>query len=197
MAEHYFTKKPISKAVTTSVSFSFQGFSLTFLCVRGTFSSKKVDVATKLLLQYAKMVNGWDVLDLGCGIGVIGISVKKAYPSCIVTMSDINERALQFSEKNAKKNDVTVTIIASDLFSALDYEYDSILSNPPHHVGRAVVFYLIEESLKHLKHGGYLQLVARHTKGGKMIQQKMETIFGNCAILVKQGGLRVYCSKRC
>ena len=197
MAEHYFSKKPTSKVVTTLVSFSFAGKKLQFTCVSGVFSKAGVDFATSLLLHHAKLEDGWSVLDLGCGVGIIGICVKKAYPGCSVTCSDVNQRALDFAAKNAEANKVKVEIVDSDLFEKFSKrKFDTIISNPPHHAGRDVVFQLIEESVDYLNKDGYLQLVAKHSKGGKMIQQKMEEVFGNCEALIKKGGSRVYCSRK-
>jgi 16S rRNA (guanine1207-N2)-methyltransferase len=197
MEEHYYSKEQKSKVITTPISFSFQGKTLQLTCVSGTFSAKGIDFASSLLLHHAKVEDGWDVLDLGCGIGVIGICIKKAFPTCAVVMSDVNQRALTFAEKNAKKNKLSVEIVASDLYDKFSGRtYDTIISNPPHHAGRAVVFGVIDGAPTHLKKGGYLQLVAKHSKGGKMIQKKMEEVFGNCETLVKKGGVRVYCSQK-
>jgi 16S rRNA (guanine1207-N2)-methyltransferase len=197
MEEHYYNREQKSKVITTPISFSFHGKTVKLDCVSGTFSSKGIDFASSLLLHHAKVEEGWDVLDLGCGIGVIGICVKKAFSDCSVTMTDVNNRALQFAEKNAAKNKLDVMVLASDLFEGLKgKKFDTIISNPPHHAGRKVVYQLIDDSVDYLKKGGYLQTVAKHTKGGKMIMQRMEAAFGNCEVLVKKGGVRVYCSRK-
>jgi 16S rRNA (guanine1207-N2)-methyltransferase len=197
MNEHYFSEEQTSKVIVTPISISFFGKDVRLDCVSGTFSKVGIDFATSLLLHHAKIKDGWKVLDLGCGIGVIGICIKKTYPNCDVVLSDVNQRALTFSVKNATKNKVKVEVVKSDLFAVFSArKFDTIISNPPHHAGRAVVFQLIEDSIDHLVNGGCLQLVARHAKGGKMIVKKMEEVFGNCETLVKKGGVRVYCSEK-
>ena len=197
MAEHYFSKKPTSPLRTTSVSFSFRGHEMKFLCASGVFSSEKIDTATALLLAHAQIEDGRDVLDLGCGIGVIGISIKKAFLSSSVTLSDVNQRALQFAQKNAKKNRVDVAVVESDLFSAFSgKQFDTIITNPPHHAGRELLYKMISEAPLYLKSGGVLQLVASHNKGGSMLEKKMKETFGNVSTLVKKGGFRVYCSRK-
>jgi len=197
MAEHYFTKKPTSVLKTNTVSFSFSGKSLIFTCVSGVFSSHHIDFATALLLEHAELHNEWDVLDIGCGIGVIGISIKKAFPESRVVMIDINERALAISKKNVAKNHVTVEILDSDLYAKLSgKQFDTIISNPPHHAGRELVYKLIEQAPVYLKTNGTLQIVAKHNKGGAMLEKKMKEIFGNVIILGKRAGFRVYCSKK-
>ena len=197
MVEHYYTKKPTSPLRTTSVSFLFHSKNMTFLCASGVFSSKKIDTATALLLDHTQVQDGWAVLDLGCGIGVIGISIKKVFPSCAVTLSDVNQRALQFAKKNAKKNSVDVAVVESDLFAGFsEKQFDTIITNPPHHAGRELLYKLIIEAPLYLKSGGVLQFVASHNKGGSMLEKKMKEVFGNVSTLVKKGGFRVYCSRK-
>jgi 16S rRNA G1207 methylase RsmC len=39
-------------------------------------------------------------------------------------------------------------------------------------------------------------VVARHAKGGKMLEKRMEEKFGNVEVVAKKGGFRVYVSKK-
>ena len=55
-----------------------------------------------------------DVLDMGCGYGVIGVAVGKHWPDCAVTMADINQRACALSMENARKNGVNAQVLESD-----------------------------------------------------------------------------------
>lgn len=56
------------------------------------------------------------VLDLGCGSGVIGITLKLKRPKWHVTLSDISTGALKVAKKNAKKHGVYADL----QFSATD-----------------------------------------------------------------------------
>jgi 16S rRNA G1207 methylase RsmC len=197
MVEHYFTQKPTSPLKTTTVSFSYRGKDMKFLCASGVFSSEKIDSATALLLDNAKIEEGRDVLDLGCGIGVIGISIKKTFPSCAVVLSDVNQRALEIAKRNAKTNHVDVVVAESDLYTAFsEKQFHVIITNPPHHAGRELLYKLITDAPSYLKPDGLLQLVASHNKGGAMLERKMKEIFGNVSTLAKKGGFRVYCSRK-
>lgn len=196
MSEHYFTKKPTSPLQMTLVSYLYKGYQLSFTCASGVFSAKRIDTATALLLKHAILVDGWDVLDIGCGNGIIGISIKKAYPNCHVTLSDINKRALYISRKNALLNEVSVKILESDVYNAIGNRvFATIITNPPHHAGRDIIYNIIDEAPAHLKANGMLQIVAWHNKGGKMLEKKMLKVFGNVNVLAKKGGIRVYCSE--
>jgi len=137
------------------------------------------------------------VLDLGCGIGVIGISVKLLYPKTKVLLSDINERAIMLSKKNIENLKLeNIDAIKSDIFSDIKKEFDAILVNPPQTAGKEVCFKIIEESLNHLKEKGLLQLVARHKKGGLSLKEKMLSVFGNVRETAKESGFRVYVSEK-
>lgn len=73
------------------------------------------------------------VLDLCCGSGVIGLSIKKYAPQCEVYLSDISNEALNVCKKNAQILNLNVNIMQSDMFKTLPNEkFDIIVSNPPY-----------------------------------------------------------------
>lgn len=75
------------------------------------------------------------VLDMCCGSGCIGLSVKKYAKNISLTLADISEGAIQVTKKNAINhfpgND-NINIIQTDLFENIDGKFDYILSNPPY-----------------------------------------------------------------
>lgn len=82
---------------------------------------KKMDLSDKTLF------------DICSGSGCIGISLKKAFPSLRVILSDVSDNALIIAEKNAKKNNVDVEIRKGDLFRPFEgQKADFIVSNPPY-----------------------------------------------------------------
>lgn len=74
----------------------------------------------------------YDILDLGCGTGIIGITMALERPLSKVTLIDQSEHAIQNSRENQTLHQVTNTMIQkSDWFSGLDQtRFDVILSNP-------------------------------------------------------------------
>lgn len=72
------------------------------------------------------------VLDLCCGSGCIGISLKYYCRNAHVTLGDISEDALNLTAKNAEAIGVKVDIIKTDMFDNLTGAFDLILSNPPY-----------------------------------------------------------------
>ena len=192
---HYFDPEQKSKANIQEVKADIFDNELILKTASGVFSKDHIDKGTLVLLSYADIKNSDNILDIGCGYGVVGISIAKAFRKN-VTMSDVNKRAIMLSRKNAKLNNVDVNIIESNLFENIDGSFDTILSNPPQHAGKDICISIIEQSLNHLNEGGTLQLVARHKKGGKSLSEKMEEVFGNVDVLGIKSGFRVYISKK-
>jgi len=72
-----------------------------------------------------------NVLDLGCGSGVIGIFLKKKFKSKIkVFMSDYSDFAIKIAKKNSIANKVKTTIAKSDLLENWkNYKFDLIIDD--------------------------------------------------------------------
>ncbi len=71
------------------------------------------------------------VLDLCCGTGAIALKIKQA-TDCTVYASDISEQALELAKENAKKLNLDINTIFSDMFANISGKFDCILSNPPY-----------------------------------------------------------------
>ena len=73
------------------------------------------------------------ILDLGCGSGVIGLTLKKFFPNADITLTDISNDALDIARTNAKNLNLEANFILSDWFTNVEEEkYDVIVSNPPY-----------------------------------------------------------------
>lgn len=73
------------------------------------------------------------VLDLCCGSGCIGLTMKAERPDSDVTLSDISSDALNVTAVNAVRLSLDVSIRQSDLFQNLSgAKFDLIISNPPY-----------------------------------------------------------------
>lgn len=71
------------------------------------------------------------VLDLCCGSGYIGLTIKQKTGASVV-LSDISKDAIKQTKENAKLNNLDVEIIKSDLFESIHGKFDVIISNPPY-----------------------------------------------------------------
>lgn len=73
-----------------------------------------------------------NIIDLGCGSGAIGISLKKKLENVSVTLLDISKNALEVARENAKSLNANVSFIESDMWNNVYDKYDIIISNPPY-----------------------------------------------------------------
>mgnify|MGYP001042594736 FL=1 len=85
-----------------------------------------------LVEEVLKVCKGKSVLDLCTGSGCIILSLAKYGNLKMAVGSDISEKALQVARKNAKKLNLDVLFICSDLFEKIEGKYDIIVSNPPY-----------------------------------------------------------------
>lgn len=191
MPEHYYTQDPESPHRIASVKTAFKGRELSFETDAGVFSRDGLDKGTSILLEALPPLSG-TVLDLGCGWGPVGISLKMAYPNAEVTLVDINSRAVDLAKRNAEKNGVGVRVIQSDGFSALSGEvFSTIVTNPPIRAGKQVIYGLFADSLKHLEPNGALYLVIRKQQGAPSAVTYLENLYKAVDVVEKSGGFWV------
>ena len=87
---------------------------------------------------------GMDILDMCTGSGCILISLMRLQDGLCGTGVDISQEALEVACENAKKHNVDIQWVHSDLFEKVDGKYDVIVSNPPY-IRTAVIEELKEE----------------------------------------------------
>lgn len=85
-------------------------------------------------INYAKkfFTEPVDIIDLGCGSGVIGLTLEKKLSTNSVDLVDISEKALEVSHRNCEKLSSKANLIHSDMFKKVTKQYDIIISNPPY-----------------------------------------------------------------
>ncbi len=167
MEEHYFTADPTTPFKRVPVRANVWGHWLELTSGSGVFAQGRLDVGTGVLLrEAAPPVEAREVLDLGCGYGVIGLAVAVAVPEATVTAVDVNERALMLARENAEQMGV------ADRFRALTPDqvdpgatYDEIWSNPPIRVGKDALHELLLQWLPRLRPGGRAVLVVGKNLG--------------------------------
>ena len=193
MSQHYFTENPDSEIKEKTFTDNINGKKLSFTSVSGVFSfENRIDKVSQSLIKNFSS-GGSSILDVGCGYGAIGLFLKALFPSRTVTMIDINNRALDYTRKNASANKLEVEVLHSNLYEALKNRYfDDIVSNPPFAAGKELNIRLINEAYGHLSASGSLWLVAFHNKGGSTLKDIMKSVFGNVTDVDKSGGIRVY-----
>ena len=120
------------------------------------------------------------VLDLCTGTGAIGISIK-ANTNCDITLSDISNKALEVTRKNAEaliNNECK--IVQSNLFENIDDKFDIVVTNPPYLTAQ-----WYDEVTEEVKHEPKLALVSSGDDGLDLIRE----IIKSAPKHLKNGGI--------
>jgi len=91
------------------------------------------EVLVRLTIERARRLAVPRIVDLGTGSGIVAVSVANAYPSALVTATDVSPAALEVARGNAARHGTTIRFLEGDWYAPLDGErYDLIVSNPPY-----------------------------------------------------------------
>ena len=107
--EHYYSEDPKSALDLKKISQRISGKEFEFYTASGIFSKKKIDMGTLVLAESIALGKNSKVLDVGCGIGILGIVAAKLFNANVV-MTDINKRAVMLAKMNVKLNGINAEI---------------------------------------------------------------------------------------
>jgi 16S rRNA (guanine1207-N2)-methyltransferase len=179
-------------------SLEIRGRAFTIHSLPGVFSFDHLDDGTQMLLDCMQIPTDSQVLDIGCGCGIIGM-VAAHLGAGQVYLSDNHILSVASTTENIHLNSISSAYVyASDLYASLpDVKYDMILSNPPFHTGKEVDYQVaqafIAQGHQKLKPGGSLLIVAnRFIRYERLMQQ----IFNNVSILQENGKFHVLSSQK-
>ncbi|MBQ9832174.1 MAG: peptide chain release factor N(5)-glutamine methyltransferase [Clostridia bacterium] len=100
-------------------------------------------------LEKAEKLPSFSLLDMCCGSGCIGLSIKKLAKNSNInlTLADISDHALALCRKNAERLGIRASVIKSDFFDSINEKYDMIVCNPPYIPSRDIE--TLDEEVKH------------------------------------------------
>jgi 16S rRNA (guanine1207-N2)-methyltransferase len=168
-----------------------------FKADNGVFSKEKLDFGTRLLLENLPMKDmKGDILDLGCGYGVVSIILSKFIDANFDGV-DVNKRALHLAEMNIKLNKVSnINFFESYCYDNVDKKYDYIITNPPIRAGKEVVYKMLREAKDHLKPNGFLYFVMRKDHGAKTAIKDISDLYETEIISREKGFFIIKCFLR-
>ncbi len=193
---HYFDPQKDAPHSYKKVEAEFESQKFSFLTDSHVFSREAVDFGSSLLisaiLKYEKN-RKLRLLDLGTGIGVVGIVLAALRPGFELVMSDINERALALAKKNsAILKNKKPAIILSDGLRNIDGEFDLIAFNPPIRAGKETVYRLYHEAAAQMTTKGVLYVVIRVKQGANTTKKELERCFLVVEVIERSKGYRVF-----
>ena len=136
---------------------------LRFRVSQGLFSSYDIDTGTRFLLRtvFEAGYQPQCILDLGCGYGPLGLTLKSLHPESVVHMVDRDALAVDYSRQNAELNGLS----GVEIYGSLGYDdvkpgkFDLIVANIPGKAGEPVITHLLREAGYYLAPGGLAAVV--------------------------------------
>ncbi len=187
---HYFIEDTTLAKDPKTIDFIVKNHKIMVVSDKGTFSKYRVDLGTRIFINtlIALPING-DILDLGCGNGIIGISIKKVFEDNVnVSFLDINPYCVELTKKSLKLNNLDGEVYQGDGLKDVEKKFNFILLNSPISAGKDVCYRLYDEANKKLNDDGKLLIVIRKDKGALSHKKYLETIFKNVELLEKEKG---------
>ena len=168
--------EPIYPASTTFVIYNHAN----------VYAREKLDLGARYLLQNLPHITaGTRVIDLGCGNGVLGLSLLAAQPLAEIHFIDESYMAIDSAKTNIEKNlpeqlaqcEFTVNDCLTNIN---ERNVDLVLCNPPFHQQTAttdhIAWQMFNDAFRVLKKGGELRIIGNRQLGYHI---KLKRIFGN------------------
>jgi len=152
------------------------------------FSRERLDIGTRFFLQYLPVkVGASDIIDLGCGNGVVGLIAAERNPQATIHFVDESFMALASAEDNFSRAfpEREASYQAADgLTEFAPKSADLVLCNPPFHqqqaVGDQIAHLMFRESKRVLRSGGELWVVGNRHLG---YHATLKRLFGSCELV--------------
>jgi 16S rRNA (guanine1207-N2)-methyltransferase len=172
LTEHYFSSRPQAPHRPGRVRVILPDVYLELATDAGVFSPGRLDPGTRLLIEEspAPPASG-DLLDLGCGYGPVACVLAKRSPGATVWAVDVNERALELCERNARAAGLENVRCVTPGDASRPARFAAIWSNPPVRIGKDALHALLGEWLGRLSPDGSAYLVVGRNLGADSLHR--------------------------
>ena len=157
------------------------------------FSRESLDIGTRFFVQYIPQSEKYkNIIDLGCGNGIVGLIASDKNPGAIVSFLDESYMAVESAKESVEaafgsrlKEEGKVVFQVNDCLTGIvKNSVDLILNNPPFHqnnaVGDEVAWQMFKQSKDVLKQNGELWVIGNRHLGYHI---KLKKLFGNCEMV--------------
>ncbi len=174
-----------NRKIRRDLTIEFRGLELN--STWGLFSPRAIDDGSRLLLDHLELDSNDDCLDLGCGYGVLGLSMAISAPEGHTLLVDKDFVAVDYAEKNRVLNNIeNASCLLSNGFNQVPArQFDVIVSNIPAKVGKEMLYIYLFDALEYLKPGGSFYIVTI-TGLRQFFKRSFNEVFGNYE-KIKQG----------
>lgn len=189
--EQYFSAQPSTEDERKNITVSLRGTDYEVTVSRSVFSTHRLDLGTKVLLDripspdYLGDTDAQHtphILDIGCGWGPISIAAAAEAPqNAVVWALDVNERAVELTDLNAKRAGyANVRAGTAESFAASyaqewsNVTFDLMWSNPPIRVGKNDLHTLLLTYLPRLTVGGHAFMVVQKHLGADSLMSWLD-----------------------
>ncbi len=157
---------------------------LNFYSVAGVFSHHRIDQGALALIDIVKVNINDVIIDMGCGIGTVGIALAKYYSPKKTIFVDSNARALECARKNAVNNDLSNCEFHLSDDGLCKNKASLFVGNPPYFSNYRIADLFIDNAYENLEKGGRAYIVAKNIKH---IHKAMLKVFDNATITSRRG----------
>ena len=157
------------------------------------FAASKLDVGARIMLENMPTGDFKNIIDLGCGNGVLGMSAAQLFPEANVYFVDDSAMAVASAKQNWLDNGFNEPqghFVWDDCLTHLpeDVDADLVLCNPPFHQGEAITdhiaWQMFVDARRRLKRDGVLHVVGNRHLGYHI---KLKRLLGNCELIASNG----------
>ncbi|MEQ1529373.1 MAG: methyltransferase [Methylococcales bacterium] len=154
------------------------------------FSRDSLDIGTRFFIRHVPVLaDAKDIIDLGCGNGVVGLLAAQANPAATLHFIDESFMAVASAKENFHRafNDrQAVFRVGDSLIEFAAQSADVILCNPPFHqhntIGDQIAVGMFKQAKRVLRAGGELRVIGNRHLG---YQQQLKQLFGNCDLIAQ------------
>lgn len=166
------------------------------------FSRDSLDIGTRFLLQHLPTNPAYqEFIDLGCGNGVVGVSIARQLPEANLCFVDESFMALASAKQNfvsALPVNRSAQFVAADCLNGFAANSaDCVVCNPPFHqqhtVGDHIAWQMFQQAHQVLRVGGELRVIGnRHLN----YHLSLKKLFGNCRQVASNAKFVIFSSQK-